>query len=132
MYLSVTFIRHFIIQEFRCKKVEQYTSYYFCISLSVCLYVQHVETRQNIGRRRKYELIQAYCVPSPSTGATLTVIVGLDDKWAIIVSAGVAILYTMAGGLYSVAFTDVFQLICIFGGLVSDKRILRYDTLQHE
>ncbi|KAI0213393.1 High-affinity choline transporter 1 [Lamellibrachia satsuma] len=50
-------------------------------------------------------------------GATLTVIVGLDDKWAIIVSAGVAILYTMAGGLYSVAFTDVFQLICIFGGL---------------
>ena len=75
-------------------------------------------------------MIQTYCVPSPSTGATLTVIVGLDDKWAIIVSAGVAILYTMAGGLYSVAFTDVFQLICIFGGLVSYKRILRYDTLR--
>ncbi|KAK2180844.1 hypothetical protein NP493_423g02008 [Ridgeia piscesae] len=50
-------------------------------------------------------------------GATLTVIVGLDDKWAVIISAGVAVLYTMAGGLYSVAFTDVFQLICIFGGL---------------
>ena len=58
------------------------------------------------------------CVVS-SPGATLTVIVGLDDKWAIIISAGVAVLYTMAGGLYSVAFTDVFQLICIFGGLVS-------------
>lgn len=50
-------------------------------------------------------------------GATLTVIVGLDNKWAIIISAGVAVLYTMVGGLYSVAFTDVFQLVCIFGGL---------------
>ncbi|KAI0229265.1 High-affinity choline transporter 1 [Lamellibrachia satsuma] len=50
-------------------------------------------------------------------GATLTVIVGLDDKWAIIISASVALLYTIAGGLYSVILTDVFQLIFIVGGL---------------
>jgi len=37
---------------------------------------------------------------------------------AIIISAGVAIFYTVVGGLYSVAFTDVIQLICIFIGLV--------------
>ena len=59
-------------------------------------------------------------VRCPNAGATLTVIVGLDDKWSIIISASVAVLYTMAGGLYSVAFTDVFQLTCIFGGLVSN------------
>ena len=37
---------------------------------------------------------------------------------AIIISAGVAVFYTVIGGLYSVAFTDVIQLICIFVGLV--------------
>ncbi|KAI0240255.1 hypothetical protein LSAT2_009051 [Lamellibrachia satsuma] len=51
------------------------------------------------------------------TGATLTVIVGLDDKWAIIISASVVLLYTIAGGLYSVILTDVFQLMFIIGGL---------------
>ncbi|KAI0229264.1 High-affinity choline transporter 1 [Lamellibrachia satsuma] len=50
-------------------------------------------------------------------GATLTVIVGLDDKWAVITSASVALLYTIAGGLYSVILTDVFQLMFLIGGL---------------
>ena len=53
------------------------------------------------------------------SGTTLTVIVGLEHKWAIIISASVAVLYTILGGLYSVVFTDVLQLGCIIIGLVS-------------
>ena len=37
---------------------------------------------------------------------------------AVIVSACVAVMYTFFGGLYSVAYTDVAQLIFIFVGLV--------------
>ncbi|XP_076799546.1 high-affinity choline transporter 1-like [Clavelina lepadiformis] len=52
-----------------------------------------------------------------SLGKSLTVVSGLSDDIAIIVSACIAILYTLIGGLYSVAYTDVVQLICIFVGL---------------
>ncbi|KAK3091589.1 hypothetical protein FSP39_020993 [Pinctada imbricata] len=50
-------------------------------------------------------------------GATLAVIIDLDQNTAVIVSACIATLYTLFGGLYSVAYTDVIQLICIFIGL---------------
>ncbi|XP_067673226.1 high-affinity choline transporter 1-like [Haliotis asinina] len=50
-------------------------------------------------------------------GATLSVIVDLDSKTAIIVSSCIALFYTLIGGLYSVAYTDVVQLFCIFLGL---------------
>ncbi|XP_060599127.1 high-affinity choline transporter 1-like [Ruditapes philippinarum] len=50
-------------------------------------------------------------------GATLSVILELDPKISIIVSACIAVFYTLFGGLYSVAYTDVVQLICIFIGL---------------
>ncbi|XP_070540279.1 high-affinity choline transporter 1-like [Ptychodera flava] len=50
-------------------------------------------------------------------GATLSVILDLDIKISIIVSACIAMFYTVLGGLYSVAYTDVVQLICIFVGL---------------
>ena len=58
-------------------------------------------------------------------GATVSVVLGLDRFTSVIVSACIAIFYTLLGGLYSVAYTDVIQLICIFVGLVSsvsDKR----------
>ena len=61
-------------------------------------------------------------------GSTLTVILGLDSTVAILVSAAVAMLYTLFGGLISVAYTDVVQLFCItFGlvlGLISEKKLL--------
>ena len=38
---------------------------------------------------------------------------------SVIVSACIAVFYTLFGGLYAVAYTDVIQLICIFVGLVS-------------
>ncbi|CAH8594588.1 High affinity choline transporter 1 [Schistosoma haematobium] len=50
-------------------------------------------------------------------GATLGVIVDLDQKTSIILSACIALVYTLFGGLYSVAYTDVVQLFCIFLGL---------------
>ena len=52
-------------------------------------------------------------------GATLTVILNLPIKESVILSACVAVFYTLIGGLYSVAYTDVIQLFCIFIGLVS-------------
>jgi len=50
-------------------------------------------------------------------GASLAVILHMGHDTAIIISAGVAVFYTVIGGLYSVAYTDVIQLICIFVGL---------------
>jgi len=51
-------------------------------------------------------------------GATVSVIVDMDNNTSIILSAGIALFYTLFGGLYSVAYTDVIQLFCIFIGLV--------------
>lgn len=51
-------------------------------------------------------------------GATLSVIVDMDINVSVVISALIAIFYTLVGGLYSVAYTDVVQLFCIFIGLV--------------
>ena len=42
----------------------------------------------------------------------------MDLDTAVIGSALIAVFYTWVGGLYSVAYTDVVQLGCIFLGLV--------------
>ncbi|EMP40618.1 High affinity choline transporter 1 [Chelonia mydas] len=51
-------------------------------------------------------------------GATISVIIDIDVNISVIVSALIAIMYTLVGGLYSVAYTDVVQLFCIFLGLI--------------
>nr|XP_017520676.2 high affinity choline transporter 1 isoform X2 [Manis javanica] len=51
-------------------------------------------------------------------GATISVIINVNVQASVIVSALIATLYTLAGGLYSVAYTDVVQLFCIFIGLM--------------
>jgi len=51
-------------------------------------------------------------------GATLSVMVDINIKISVVISALIAIFYTLVGGLYSVAYTDVVQLFCIFIGLV--------------
>ncbi|XP_059097142.1 high-affinity choline transporter 1-like [Tigriopus californicus] len=51
-------------------------------------------------------------------GATLSIIINMQLDTAVILSALIAVLYTWIGGLYSVAYTDVVQLGCIFLGLV--------------
>ena len=51
-------------------------------------------------------------------GATVSVVLDLERTLSVIVSACIAVFYTLFGGLYSVAYTDVIQLTCIFIGLV--------------
>ena len=46
-------------------------------------------------------------------------ILDIEVNISVIISACIAIFYTFFGGLYSVAYTDVIQLLCIFIGLVS-------------
>lgn len=41
----------------------------------------------------------------------------MDNRTSVILSACIAVFYTLFGGLYSVAYTDVIQLFCIFIGL---------------
>uniref|UniRef100_UPI0037E7C2CE high-affinity choline transporter 1-like n=1 Tax=Semicossyphus pulcher TaxID=241346 RepID=UPI0037E7C2CE len=57
----------------------------------------------------------------PSTlmglGATMSVILDLPYNVSIWISAAVIIVYTLLGGLYSVAYTDIIQLILIFFSL---------------
>lgn len=50
-------------------------------------------------------------------GTTFSVILNLDLATSIIISAAVAVGYTVIGGLWSVAYTDVIQLCFIFFGL---------------
>ena len=52
-------------------------------------------------------------------GSTLSIIIDLEIDISVILSAVIAVGYTFFGGLYSVAYTDIIQLICIFLGLVS-------------
>lgn len=41
----------------------------------------------------------------------------MEKETSVIFSACIAVFYTLFGGLYSVAYTDVIQLFCIFVGL---------------
>jgi len=50
-------------------------------------------------------------------GSTLQVILNLDAEVSIIVSAVIALGYTLLGGLISVAYTDVIQIFFIFFGM---------------
>jgi len=50
-------------------------------------------------------------------GSTFGVVLGTDLTTAILVSAVVVTLYTMIGGMWSVAYTDVFQLAIVVLGL---------------
>ena len=43
----------------------------------------------------------------------------MELNTAVVSSALIAVFYTWVGGLYSVAYTDVVQLGCIFVGLVT-------------
>lgn len=57
-------------------------------------------------------------------------IVDININMSVVISAMIAIFYTLVGGLYSVAYTDVVQLFCIFMGLVSAIVINRKERCQ--
>jgi high affinity choline transporter 7 len=50
-------------------------------------------------------------------GTTVGTVLGIDSTLAIVVSAAVAVGYTLVGGLWAVALTDVVQLVFLVGGL---------------
>ncbi len=50
-------------------------------------------------------------------GTTFGIILDLDFAWSIVLSAAIVILYTSLGGLWSVAITDVGQLVVLVVGL---------------
>lgn len=59
-----------------------------------------------------------------SSGVTVSVILDLPFGYCVWISSAVAIVYTLLGGLYSVAYTDVIQLALTFFSLVSVSRLL--------
>ena len=50
-------------------------------------------------------------------GTTFGVVLDLNLTTGIVVSAAVVTLYTMAGGMWAVAYTDAFQLVLVMVGL---------------
>jgi high affinity choline transporter 7 len=50
-------------------------------------------------------------------GSTFGVVLNLDLVTGIVVSAAVVTFYTMAGGMWAVAYTDAFQLVLVMVGL---------------
>ena len=50
-------------------------------------------------------------------GSTFGVVLNMDLTTAILMSAAVVTLYTMAGGMWAVAYTDAFQLALVAVGL---------------
>jgi high affinity choline transporter 7 len=52
-------------------------------------------------------------------GATFGVVLDLNLETGIVISAAVVTLYTMAGGMWAVAYTDAFQLLLVGVGLAA-------------
>ncbi|XP_029962366.1 high-affinity choline transporter 1-like [Salarias fasciatus] len=65
-------------------------------------------------------LIDVAWIPSTliGLGGIMSVVLNLPFTVCIWISAAVAITYTLMGGLYSVAYTDVIQLVLVFIGLI--------------
>lgn len=61
----------------------------------------------------------AVCMCVLATGVTMSVILELPFSVCVWISAAVAIIYTVLGGLYSVAYTHVIQLSLVLISLVS-------------
>ncbi|XP_033844570.1 high-affinity choline transporter 1-like [Periophthalmus magnuspinnatus] len=58
--------------------------------------------------------LMCVCLTFICLGSTLSIVLDLSYELCIWVSAAVAVTYTVLGGLYSVAYTDVIQLILVF------------------
>jgi high affinity choline transporter 7 len=51
-------------------------------------------------------------------GTTFSVLIGIEVHWAILVSAAMTMTYTVRGGLWSIAYTDVAQLAMAWVGML--------------
>ncbi len=51
-------------------------------------------------------------------GSTFGLLLNMDLRWAIVLAATVVTFYTLVGGMWSVAYTDAFQLLLVPLGLL--------------
>ncbi|CAJ0938054.1 unnamed protein product [Ranitomeya imitator] len=63
---------------------------------------------------------------SGNQGATVRVILDVKGYLSIIISACTVILYTLLGGLYSVAYTDVIQLLFMIVSLLLKELVRKF------
>ena len=66
-------------------------------------------------------IVSLFCLTASqilTSGTILSLIIGLDLNFAIVLAAGFTILYTTMGGLWADSITDLFQWIIIFLGLL--------------
>ncbi|XP_077513081.1 high-affinity choline transporter 1-like [Amblyomma americanum] len=64
-------------------------------------------------------------------GDTVAVTMNIDSTFFIVVSSFVILFYTSLGGLYSVIYTDLFQMIGVVIGLVRERRWYRLRNHHH-
>lgn len=50
-----------------------------------------------------------------ASGFILSTVLGIDFFWAMLIAAVVVLIYTYAGGLFSSAYTDIFQIYLAIG-----------------
>jgi solute:Na+ symporter, SSS family len=50
-----------------------------------------------------------------ASGFILSTVLGIDFIWAILIAAIIVLIYTFAGGLFSSAYTDIFQIYLAIG-----------------
>src|SRR5918994_1205587 len=50
-----------------------------------------------------------------ASGYILSTVLGIDFLWAMLIAAIVVLIYTYAGGLFSSAYTDIFQIYLAIG-----------------
>ncbi|XP_064202973.1 high-affinity choline transporter 1-like [Anguilla rostrata] len=59
------------------------------------------------------DLLWVACIMA-GLGGTISMILDFSSFYSICISAAVAIIYTILGGMFSVAYTDIIQLVFIF------------------
>ncbi|XP_061111696.1 high-affinity choline transporter 1-like [Conger conger] len=62
------------------------------------------------------EVLWVACIMA-GLGGTMSVVLDISSFYSICISAAVAIIYTLLGGMFSVAYTDVIQIVFIFVSL---------------
>jgi Na+/proline symporter len=50
-----------------------------------------------------------------ASGFILSTVLGIDFLWAMLIAAIIVLIYTYAGGLFSSAYTDIFQIYLAIG-----------------
>lgn len=106
----------------------------FLRSLDVTTAYEYLEARFNYGTRLIAAL--AYCLLQLGRmgvvvllpALTLSTVTGLDEVHCILVMGVVATVYTVAGGMEAVVWTDVIQAILLMGGAIVCVAVVIIDT----